>query len=57
VPTGADYGTTRPPDLVCHLLDMDLGDSWEHADNPSIRRIVRDGIRIGVINVVYAMTH
>ena len=41
---------------VCH--DMDLGDSWEHADNPEYPAKFSDlGIRIGVNYVVYAMTH
>jgi hypothetical protein len=41
---------------ICH--DMDLGDSWEHADNPQYPAKFSDlGIRIGVNYVVYAMTH
>jgi hypothetical protein len=41
---------------ICH--DMDLGDSWEHADNPDYPAKFSDlGIRIGVNYVVYAMTH
>jgi len=41
---------------VCH--NMDLGDSWEHADNPDYPAKFSDlGIRIGVNYVVYAMTH
>ncbi len=41
---------------ICH--NMDLGDSWEHADNPRYPAKFSDlGIRIGVNYVVYAMTH
>ena len=41
---------------ICH--NMDLGDSWEHADNPAYPVKFSDlGIRIGVNYVVYAMTH
>jgi len=41
---------------ICH--NMDLGDSWEHADNPRYpQRFSALGIRIGVNYVVYGMTH
>jgi hypothetical protein len=41
---------------ICH--DMDLGDSWEHADNPQYpQKFSGMGIRIGVNYVLYAMTH
>jgi len=41
---------------ICH--NMDLGDSWEHADNPEYpQQFSALGIRIGVNYVVYAMTH
>jgi hypothetical protein len=41
---------------ICH--NMDLGDSWEHADNPQYdERFSALGIRIGINYVVYAMTH
>jgi hypothetical protein len=41
---------------MCH--NMDLGDSWEHADNPEYPARFSDlGIRIGVNYVVYAMSH
>ena len=41
---------------ICH--NMDLGDSWEHADNPEYPARFSDlGLRIGVNYVVYAMTH
>jgi len=41
---------------ICH--NMDLGDSWEHADNPEyLQQFSALGIRIGINYVVYAMTH
>jgi hypothetical protein len=41
---------------ICH--DMDLGDSWEHADNPEYPvEFTQLGMRIGVNYVTYAMTH
>ena len=41
---------------ICH--DMDLGDSWEHADNPEYpQKYSALGIRIGVDYVLYSMTH
>ncbi len=41
---------------ICH--NMDLGDSWEHADNPEYpEKYSALGIRIGVNYVAYAMTH
>lgn len=41
---------------ICH--NMDLGDSWEHADNPMYdEKFSALGFRIGVNYVVYAMTH
>ncbi len=41
---------------ICH--DMDLGDSWEHADNPKYpEQFSALGLRIGVNYVTYAMTH
>jgi len=41
---------------ICH--NMDLGDSWEHADNPEYpQKYSALGIRIGVNYVTYAMTH
>jgi hypothetical protein len=44
--------------MVAICFDMDLGDSWEHADNPEYpERFSALGIRIGVNYVVYAMTH
>ena len=44
--------------VVAICFDMDLGDSWEHADNPQYpARYSALGIRIGVNYVTYAMTH
>ena len=41
---------------ICH--NMDLGDSWEHADNPMYpEKYSALGIRIGVNYVMYDMTH
>ena len=41
---------------ICH--DMDLGDSWENADDPQYpQRFSALGIRIGVDYIVYSMTH
>ena len=41
---------------MCH--NMDLGDSWDHADNPLYpERFSAMGIRIGVNYVIYSMTH
>ncbi len=41
---------------ICH--NMDLGDSWEHADNPEYpEKYSALGFRIGVNYVLYAMTH
>ena len=41
---------------ICH--NMDLGDSWEHADNPQYpEKYSALGIRIGVNYILYSMTH
>jgi hypothetical protein len=41
---------------ICH--NMDLGDSWEHADNPDYpEQYSALGFRIGVDYISYAMTH
>jgi hypothetical protein len=41
---------------MCH--NMDLGDSWEHADDPQYpERFSALGIRIGIDYIVYSMTH
>jgi hypothetical protein len=37
---------------------MDLGDSWEHADDPTYpEQYSALGFRIGVNYLVYSMTH
>ncbi|MBZ5723820.1 MAG: DUF4159 domain-containing protein [Acidobacteriia bacterium] len=42
--------------VICH--NMDLGDSWENADEPRYpQKFSALGIRIGVNYLVYAMTH
>jgi len=44
--------------MVAICFDMDLGDSWEHADNPQYpEKFSGMGIRIGVNYVMYSMTH
>jgi hypothetical protein len=44
--------------MVAICFDMDLGDSWEHADNPEYpEKYSALGIRIGINYVTYAMTH
>jgi hypothetical protein len=44
--------------MVAICFDMDLGDSWEHADNPEYpQKFSALGIRIGVNYVLYSMTH
>lgn len=41
---------------ICH--NMDLGDSWEHADNPEYpEKYSSLGMRIGVNYIIYSMTH
>jgi len=41
---------------ICH--NMDLGDSWEHADNPEYdEKFSSLGMKIAVNYVTYAMTH
>ena len=41
---------------ICH--NMDLGDSWEHADNPEYpEQYSALGFRIGIDYLIYAMTH
>jgi len=44
--------------MVAMCFNMDLGDSWEHADNPQYpAQFSNLGIRIGVNYIVYAMSH
>jgi uncharacterized protein DUF4159 len=41
---------------ICH--NMDLGDSWENADDPQYpEKFSALGIRIGIDYIIYAMTH
>ena len=41
---------------ICH--NMDLGDSWEHADNPAYdEKFSSLGMKIAINYVTYAMTH
>lgn len=42
--------------VICH--NMDLGDSWEHSDDPRYKEAwAALGYRIGVNYIVYSMTH
>ena len=44
--------------MVAMCFNMDLGDSWEHADNPQYPARFSDlGLRIGLNYIVYSMTH
>jgi hypothetical protein len=44
--------------MVAICFNMDLGDSWEHADNPEYPAKFSDlGIRIGVNYIIYSMSH
>ncbi len=44
--------------MVAICNNMDLGDSWEHADNPQYpEKFSALGIRLGVNYIIYAMTH
>jgi hypothetical protein len=44
--------------MVAICFDMDLGDSWEHADDPEYEeKYSALGIRIGANYTVYSMTH
>jgi len=44
--------------MVAIVHNSDLGDSWEHADNPAYpQQFSALGIRIGINYVVYSMTH
>jgi hypothetical protein len=44
--------------MVAICFDMDLGDSWEHADNPEYpEKFSAMGVRIAVNYILYAMTH
>ena len=44
--------------MAAMTFNMDLGDSWEHADNPQYpQKFSALGLRIGVNYVIYSMTH
>jgi len=44
--------------MIAISYNSDLGDAWEWADSPYYPEKFSDvAIRIGVNNVVYAMTH
>ncbi|HLI83702.1 MAG TPA: DUF4159 domain-containing protein [Bryobacteraceae bacterium] len=44
--------------MAAMTFNMDLGDSWEHADNPEYpERFSALGLRIGINYITYAMTH
>jgi len=44
--------------MVAICFNMDLGDSWEHADNPQYPARFSDlGLRLGVNYIVWSMTH
>ncbi len=44
--------------MVAMCFNMDLGDSWEHADNPQYpQKFSALGLRIGIDYLVYAFTH
>ena len=44
--------------MVAICYNMDLGDSWEHADNPQYpEKFSALGMRIAINYVIYAMTH
>ena len=44
--------------MVAICQNMDLGDSWEHADTPEYpEKYTGMGTRIGINYIVYAMTH
>jgi hypothetical protein len=44
--------------MVAISFNSDIGDSWEWADDPRYpQEMAALGIRIGVNDVVYAMTH
>ena len=38
--------------------NSDMGDSWEHADNPYYPEYLSEmGIRLGINTIMYAFTH
>ena len=49
-----DYGRL----MVAVNFNMDMGDAWEHADDPNYpAEMTVEAYRIGVNYVLYAMTH
>jgi hypothetical protein len=41
---------------ICH--NMDLGDAWEHADNPRYpEKMTSLAYRIGINYIIYSMSH
>ena len=56
--TGAASMTINGRVMVAITFNSDIGDSWEWADDPSYpEKYSALGIRIGVNDVIYAMTH
>ncbi len=44
--------------MVAASYNSDLGDSWEWADDPGyLEKFSALGIRIGVNDIIYSMTH
>jgi len=44
--------------MMTICFNVDLGDSWEHADNPEYpQKFSALGMRIGINYVAYAMSH
>jgi hypothetical protein len=44
--------------MVVMNFNMDMGDSWEHADDPDYpQEMTALGYRFGVNYILYAMTH
>jgi hypothetical protein len=44
--------------MVAINFNMDMGDSWEHADDPNYPvAMTAQGYKLGVNYVLYAMTH
>jgi len=44
--------------MVAINFNMDMGDAWEHADNPNYpNNIASFAYRLGINYVIHAMTH
>ena len=59
---GADRGLGIYDDhqrlMVAICFNQDLGDSWEHADNPEYpQKYSQLGLRIAMNYIIYSMTH